>query len=181
MREKKLLTFACVVAILAFGACSTYFPSQPLPPFLALVHTIAVQVQDDSGEDPVDTKTMTRALASHLNQLWKGHSVFAEAAQPSRQNDANLKIVVLRKALSCAPYSRHTEHRLLCTFDLTTSSTLTGSGDRPLWARTGTHEATFFREKTLPPHPWELKPVADDIGSYLAAELDGDVRFGTSQ
>lgn len=196
MQDNELLTFACVLAILAFGACGgPYRPPAPppLPPFLTPVHAIAVQVQDASGQDSVDTGTMSRAVASRLNQLWKHDSVQVQAAQPSSHNDANLKIVIVNKAFSCEPRSGSFQ---LCTFGVTTSSTLTGSAEKPLWTRKhdshcnySSDRMSFWQlaipplpakpEKNLPPDPWKVKPVMRQTGSCLAIDLDANLRNHT--
>ena len=176
MREKKLLSVACVLAILAFGGCSWPGPPPPPPPYLAPVHTIAVQVQDASGQDPIDAEAMSRAIVSNLNGTWNG--VHAEANRSSTRSDARLDIVIVRKTFLCgAPSAQNREQ---CKFHVTTSSTLTASDGKVLWAKSDhTWNFTLNLKSTESSNPWKQNWVTQLTASYLASDLLANSHPGT--
>jgi len=135
--HKKLITVACVVAIVIFGACGTGgnlpnprvpLPPPPIVPGLSLVHTIGIQVQDASGGDPLDGDALTQAVVAKWNAVLKKNYVHFYVMQPSM--DATLKIVLLRKTFSCQPSSSDKQR---CGIQLVTSSTLTGRDGKLIW------------------------------------------------
>jgi hypothetical protein len=134
---KQLITVVCVVAIVIFGACGTGvnlpnprlpLPPPPIVPGLSQLHTIGIQVQDASGGDPVDDDALTQTVVAKWNAVLKKNYVHFYVMQPSM--DATLKIVLLRKTLSCEPSS---SFKRKCAIQLITSSTLTGRDGKLIW------------------------------------------------
>ena len=135
--RKQLIAGACVVAMVAFGACGASLSAPPVPhpppapvPGLALVHTIAIEVQDASGGDLVDGDALTQTVVAKWNSARKKKQVHFDVTQPSMADDATLKIVLLRKTLSCEPSDPFLQK---CGLLLTTSSTLTSRDGKLIW------------------------------------------------
>jgi len=135
MVEKKLLTLAGVVGILACGAC--FLPplpqkKTPLPPALSSVHKIAVRVEDGTTGNLFDPVTISNATADNFNRLWKDFPVQAEAFNAGGPSDAALRITVLRKTASCRPGNNGKQ---FCSFETIVSFTLTAADGRILVSR----------------------------------------------
>ena len=132
MVEKKLLTIAGVAGILACGAC--FLPplpqkKAPLPPALASVHRITIQVEDGTGNKLFDPLIMSNATASNFNELWSGFPVRAEAVNAGEPGDTLLSITVHRKTVSCKAESKD---KLFCSYEMIISVTLTDANGRVL-------------------------------------------------
>jgi hypothetical protein len=132
MIEKKLLTLAGVLGILACGAC--FLPPLPqkkatLPPALASVHRIAIHVEDGTGGKLFDPVIMSNATADNFNQLWQEFPVQAAAFNDGGPSDAALRISVLRKTASCKPEDNGKQ---FCSFEIIASFTLTAADGRIL-------------------------------------------------
>ena len=127
MVEKKLLTAACVAGILACGACLLPpLPQKkaPLPPALASVHRITIQVEDGTGNNIFDPLIMSNATASNFSQLWSGFPVRAEGVNAGESGDAALRITVHRETASCKGESKD---KLFCSYEMIVSVTLTAA------------------------------------------------------
>lgn len=172
MREK-LITVACVVAIVVFGACGTGanppnpripLPPPPIVPGLSQVHTIGIQVQDVSGGDSVDGDTLSQAVVAKWNAVLKKKYVRFYVVQPSM--DATLKIVLLRKTLSCQPSG---SFRQKCGIQLITSSTLTGRDGKLIWG--GSDEESkgeFWVGYLTPQEVWKSDVFMGDAAYCLS-------------
>lgn len=127
MFEKKLLTVAGVTGILACGAC--FLPplpqkKAPLPPALAFVHRISVQVEDGTTGNLFDPLIMSNATAGNFNELWRDFPVRADAVNDGGASDAALKITVHRKTVSCKAENKS---KLFCSYEMTISVTSTAA------------------------------------------------------
>lgn len=121
-----------MLAILACGAC--FLPPLPqprpkAPPYLAGIRTIAIEVEDQSANEPFDSEPMSIAVAANFNQLWKDYHIHAEAWRAGNTADAALHITVIRKS---SRLDRVSDDRQLWVFDLTASFAFTGSDGRLL-------------------------------------------------
>jgi len=106
MLEKKLLTLGSAIGILVCGACflpPLPEPKLPLPPALASVHTIAIQVEDGTGGKPFDPVIMSSDTASNFNRILMDYRIRAKTFQAGGDRDAVLRITVLNKTASCDP------------------------------------------------------------------------------
>jgi hypothetical protein len=176
MLPKRVFVLACALAIVGIGAC--FLPPQhvsppPLPPYLAQVRTISIQVQDISGKDLIDGDAMSRAVASKFTDLWKEYSVSAKAFQSSTHSDATLKLTLTQKSASLFS----TDHgKQVWKFELTSSSTLTASDGRLLWQKQNQNSPFLvWHDNGLPPGGWNsrivMKQAADSLAMYLGQNI----------
>jgi hypothetical protein len=96
--QKKLLTLAGAIGILACGACfgpSNYKPPPPPPIQIDLrgIHTISVEVTDTSEAHHLDATALSQRVHDVLNIYRNGTGV--TAAEPGKPPDATLKITLL--------------------------------------------------------------------------------------
>jgi len=126
MQRKKLITLAAVAGILACGACflpPPHEPPPPLPPTLAAVYTIAIQVEDTTTENRLDPVPMSEATARNFNRLWADFRVRAKPFGAEGKSDAVLKITIRRKTKSCRPSGG----KLFCSYEMIASFTVTAA------------------------------------------------------
>lgn len=134
MLEKKLLTLAGVVGILACGACLLPpLPERkiPPPPALSLVHRMAVHVEDGTVSNFFDPVIMSKAIAGNFNRFWTDYRLRAETFSAGGGYEAVLRITVQNKIASCIP-SGNGEY---CSLELIASYTLTATDGRVLLDR----------------------------------------------
>ncbi len=179
MLEKKLLTLACAIGILAFGAC--FLPPLPQPkasppPVLASVHLIAVQVEDGTEGNLFDPLIMSKATARNFNELWKEFPLRAEAFSDGEASDAVLRITVLHKTASCAPQSKGKQ---FCSFEMIASFALTAADGRTLQSRPqeSSKFGVWYEGDSLPEN-LNANPFRQGA-SYALAMTAGDVLFYT--
>jgi len=127
MLKQKLLTIAGVVGILACGAC--FLPpipqrKAPLPPALASVHRITIQVEDGTAGKLFDPLVMSNATARNFNELWREFPVRADAVNTGGSSDATLRITVHSRTVSCKAESKD---KLFCSYEMIISVTLTAA------------------------------------------------------
>jgi hypothetical protein len=126
MRRKKLLTLGCAAGILACGACflpPPHEPPPPLPPNLAAVHTIAIQVEDTTTENRLDPVPMSEATARNFNRLWADFRVRAKPFGAESKSDSVLRITVRRKTESCSLSGG----KMFCSYEMIASFTVTAA------------------------------------------------------
>ena len=172
MLQKKIITFICTIAILGIGACflpPEHFPSPPLPPYLAQFKTFAIQVQDVSANDLIDGQTMSEAIASNFNRIWRDYPLRARPFRAAGYNDPTLRITILRKSASDSGATIGDPHWHL---QLITSSALTAPDGRVLWQEQnqGSHVAVVL-EHGLPPERWNARVVMDRTAYSLAMSI----------
>ena len=177
MLRKKLLTIACAAGILACGAC--FLPplpqrKAPLPPTLASIHLIAIDVEDGTSRTLFDPRIMSNATASKFNQLWTDFPVRAEAFNETAPRDAVLKITVLRKTASCNPEG---SNKQLCSFELIVSFTLIAGDGKML--QSAPQKSSGFRvvyKRDSLPENLDENPFRQ-AASYSLAMTAGEVLF----
>ena len=174
MVEKKLLTAACAVGILACGACFLPPPNQPkpqLPPALASVHIISIQVEDGTGSNLFDPLMMSKAVASNFNHQWSEYPVRARALNAGGTGDATLRIVVLRKTDS---FTLGKKGRQFYPLEMVASFTVTAADGRNLASKPEEHMkfGAWFNGKS-PPETWNSNPFLHDA-AYALAMTAGD-------
>jgi hypothetical protein len=175
MVEKKLLTLACAAGILACGACFSPGLNEPkpqLPPALASVHVIAIQVEDGTGSNLFDSVIMSNATAGNFNRLWKDFGVRARALNAGGPSDSVLRIIVLRKTVSITPEKNG---RQFYPFEMAASYTLTTADGRILESMPErlSQFGTWFDGKSLP-ETWNSNPLRQDA-AYALAMTAGDM------
>ena len=172
MLQKKIFTLVCAMAIVGIGACflpPEHIPPPPLPPYLARLSTVAIQLQDVSGKDPIDGDAMSRAIASNFNQLWKDYSVRARPFRPSEGNDATLRIMIIRKSLTS---SRTNSGRQPWQLELITSSRLTSPDGRLLWQDENQDSQSVVQlNNGLTSDGWTSRVVLKEIAYSLAMSV----------
>jgi hypothetical protein len=102
MLEKKLLTLACVLGILACGACFGPIDRQPPmpPPLRPLgdVQSIRVTVTNASEAHHLDPATLSQAIAKQINGLNRLSGPHAESSDEPGGADAVLAVTIARES-----------------------------------------------------------------------------------
>jgi hypothetical protein len=138
MVEKKLLTLAGVLGILACGAC--FLPPlpqhKPVPPpihnGLDGVQSIRVEVANASPSRHLDSADLARKIAGAINeQSWK-MKVSAHVGKEAEDEDAVLSITVLSEIVESTPPAKTG----LMTFLIKDSATLTRLDGALVWQET---------------------------------------------
>jgi hypothetical protein len=181
MLAKKLLTLACAFGILAIGACflpPARIPAPPLPPYLASVRTIAIQVEDASSNSLLNSDAMEVATASTFNRLWSEFPLRAEPRSASAPTDATLRIVLIGKSASL---DRASGDRQLWAFQISTESTLIARDGRILWHQSDRkiHLVRWFNSAATPPS-WNARELVHDIAYDLAMTSGDSMLFAHS-
>lgn len=180
MFQKKILSFVCAVAIVGIGACflpPEHVPPPPLPPYLAQVSTVAIQVQDVSGKDLIDENAMSQAVASNVNQLWKEYSVRAIPFRPSGGSDATLQVTIVRKSLS---NSRVNKGKQPWELELTTSAKLTSRDGKLLWQEENQDlHSVVWLNNGLPSDGWNSRVMMKETAYSLALSVGGNIVHNT--
>jgi hypothetical protein len=182
MLGKKLLTIACVLGILAFGACfgPVYHPPpRPLAPGLDLsgVHSIGVTVTNNSESHHVDTSTLEKVLEEQINDQSRDIKVKARVQKGTGSGDAVLAVVILSEnATEDSRPNAIGYHNW--TFVMKMSVTLTARDGRVIW--NGTNEDYSFSQGFPAGSPvvWN-GPRAQSSGDYfICLSLVNHVFFG---
>jgi hypothetical protein len=149
MLEKKVLTLAGALGILACGAC--FLP--PLPehrsplPQLQGVRRIRVAVAGSSASQHIDPPALAQAVAFRINLETSGTGAKAYAGDQAEGRDGILSIAVLKA--SATPGSASVANGLVMwSFDVTVTATFTDSGGRVVWQET---DGDYCLSRALPP------------------------------
>jgi len=177
MLGKKLLTLACVVGILAFGACFGPGYKPPSPPSLRTlsgVRTIHVTVSNQSPSRHLEPAPLAQAIVSEINSRTRQTGLRAVAQGESAPPDGFLAVVILDE--SGAVKSRTNKlDPVPWRFVIKISATLTGSERNVLWSDPG----TFYTDaRALPkgsensPIPgWDAPRLQDDLDRSLSSKF----------
>jgi hypothetical protein len=138
MVEKKLLTLAGVVGILACGAC--FLPPLPQhkpepPPIhngLDGVQSIRVEVANASPSHHLDSADLARKIADAINEESWRTKVNAHVGKEAEAEDAVLAITVLSETVEPATPTKTGR----ITFRVMDSATLTKPGGALVWRET---------------------------------------------
>jgi len=171
MLDKKLLTVGSAIGILAMGACflpPDRSPSHPLPPYLRSIHSIAILVEDATGESPMDSYTMSAATAGRFNRLGAEFPVHAAPQRVGTYSDVVLHIVVTQKSLS---HVRTAGSRELWEFQISTDSTLISNNGQFLWnLPNGAVRVTRWFPADAGTPSWTDHGVTQDVANDLAMD-----------
>ena len=134
MVEKKLLTLACAVGILACGACFLPpAPYRPPPPRIELqgIQSIRVAAANVSESHHVDPSALAQAVANSVELRARETGVNATAQGSAGPADAVLAITVLNESATPSPSS---DKRLSLLINI--SATLTRQDGAVIWRET---------------------------------------------
>lgn len=112
MLKKKLITLACAVGILSFGACFSIpigqQPSPPPPPPPILldlqgIQSIRVAVENSSESHHLDPQILAQAMANEIN--WETREALAGAhiETGAQEEDAVLNVTILSETATPSP------------------------------------------------------------------------------
>jgi hypothetical protein len=174
MVEKKLLTLAGVVGILACGAC--FLPPlpqhKPVPPPIRFgldgVQSIRVEVANASPSHHLDPAALAQKIAETINgQSWKT-KVNAHVGKEAGGEDAVLAITVLSESVEPAPAAKNGR----MTFLIKDSATLTRRDGTLVWRETEagnwiTHNVVEENAADA----WKVPGVVDGVDRALSARL----------
>jgi hypothetical protein len=180
MWQPKVLTVAGVMVILACGAC--FLPPIPpprprVPPHLAGVTILAIQVEDGSGSDPFQEESMSRETATQFNRLWQEYPVHAIPWKPGITCDEVLRITVLSKSILPSQTSggrQPLELEIVADFSIIAPSGVL------LWQQPAKKVRFTHWFQAAPPAPiWKLHEAINGA-AYNLAMSGGDVFFSRS-
>jgi hypothetical protein len=184
MLGKKLLTIACVLGILAFGACfgpDYHPPPRPLAPGLDLsgVRSIGVMVTNNSESHHVDTSTLAKVLEEQINEQSRDIKVKAHVEKESGNGDAVLAVVILSENATQNSRPNAIGYQTW-TFRVKMSVTLTARDGRVIWK--GTDEDYSFTEgfPAGSPGVWKESRAQSYSDYFLCVSLVNHVFFGKS-
>lgn len=176
MLGKKLLTLACVLAIIGIGACFLPPPHIParLPAYLVGVRTLAIQVEDKSENEPFDAAAMSNETTASFNGLWKEYSIHARPWSSGMSADATLQIVVLHKSML---RDGLVDGKQAWNFQITAHYALTARDGSALGVSTERviRFTRWFPAASLAPS-WNLRDVFND-SAYNLAMFGGEFMF----
>jgi hypothetical protein len=178
MFEKKLLTLAAMVGILACGAC--FLPplsqNEPLPPpipnGLDGVQSIRVEVANASPSHHLDSADLALKIAETINQQsWKTR-VNAHVRKEAGDGDAVLAVTVLSETVGSAKPGR-------VTFLLKDSATLTRLDGTLVWRETevGNWITRNFADENAA-DVWKAPDLVDWVSKALSDRLVFRMLYG---
>jgi hypothetical protein len=169
MLRKQLITLSAILGILGCGAC--FLPNlidrdpPPPPPPLKIdlrgVRTIGVTVSDNSGVHDLDSIQLAQMVAEQANYRSRDTKVKLRVHRDSRNEDAELKIAILKESAAQVPQAAPRAPRKWA-LRLSISSTLVARDGRVIWqeasrnrslttAITAADEAEFLQKLS---HSW---------------------------
>jgi hypothetical protein len=165
MLQKKLITLAAILGILACGACFRDYEKAPpsQPPTLQLnldgIREITITVKNLAKSNFIDTESIARHAIDKVNASTKTTGLRAHLAAENEQHDANLEINILSvEAVPTSPVGGN--RRILWKIPIITKATLTRRDGIVIWSEDkGDHSYDLFtRGKTakdvLRDHRW---------------------------
>jgi len=175
MVEKKLLTVASAVGILACGACFLPPLPEPAPPLrnaLRGVRTIQITAANDSPSHHIDPSGLAQALMQNLN--WKTSETGATAFVTQKAGvleGAALAITILSedgKPIPLKDYPSLSRWKVVVKI----SATLTRQDGSQIWQETGT-EYSVDHVYPRSGAPWDDSHSSNLLASELADRLIG--------
>ncbi len=179
MLKKKLLTLACAIGILAFGACFLppiyHTPPAPPPnlrPELGHIRTLHVRVSDMSQPSHLDTDRVAKSISEEMKLLTNGYIVVAPTADSA---DAVLDVTVTNENASAQtvnPVSGNT----IWLFEINVSSSLMSADGEVLWK--STDDRVHFARAISPHHGQDIwregiirREAPDTLAARVVAQL----------
>jgi hypothetical protein len=174
MIEKKLITLACVLGILACGACFGPIHTAPPPPPPILdsngIRSVNVTVVNASASRRVDPDQLGGAIANNINQRSRGNGVTAQTQRQTGKGSAVLEVIIESESATPRPpvSSAGTE---LWTFDFKVSATLTTDDGRLIWKEKADYSFTNWLPQEDPEAAWLEPRVRIRAPQFLATWL----------
>lgn len=175
MLEKKLLTLACAIGILAFGACFLppiyHNPPAPPPslrPELSHIRTLHVRVTEASQPGHIDTDRVAKSISEEVKLLTDGYIVVTPASSTA---DAVLDVTVTQENASAQtvnPASGNT----IWLFEINFSSSLTTVYGAVPWK--SVDDRVHFAQAISPHHSqdiWKERIIRREAPDALAARV----------
>lgn len=178
MIEKKLLTLAAVVGILACGACfmGPLPDRQPPPPPIRngfkMIHSIRVEVANTSPSHHLDPAALARKIAETINDQSQKTKVSAHVGKKAGDGDAVLAITILSETVGSAKPGR-------MTFLLKDSATLTRLGGTLVWQETDAGNwITRHVDEENASDAWKEPGLVDGVEKALSGRLVFRIFYG---
>jgi hypothetical protein len=136
MLKKKLLTVACALGILSFGACFGPIERSPIVRPLADARTILVTVTNASQSHHLDPSAFANAIVVQTNGRFHGGissgNIQALTEAPPGVADATLKVTILSE--SARQYREFLSSESSWKISIKVSATLVGWDGRVIWS-----------------------------------------------
>ncbi|HEU5352662.1 MAG TPA: hypothetical protein VFU55_13805 [Terracidiphilus sp.] len=169
MLEKKLLTLACVLAILGIGACflpPPRPPAFPLPPNMVGARVLAIDVRDASPTEPFDGAALSNFTADQINQQWSLPQLRVVPEGDPASADATLHITIVSRQAICG---RPAKHGCLWNLTLAARMELVARDGQRIWLRDEPPTTfTLWRITKATPFSWQEYGVRNAVASNLA-------------
>jgi len=136
MLKKKLLTLACAVGILSFGACFAPIERPPIARPLAGARMILVTVTNASPSHSLDSAAFASAIVLQLNgdyhEGFQRGSIKAVSEAPPGDADATLNVIILSEG--ARKYREFLSSASSWNISIKVSATLVGRDGRVIWS-----------------------------------------------
>jgi len=179
MLEKKLVTLACAVGILACGAC--FLPPLPehvpTPPPVQLdlrgIHRIHVAVENASATHHLDADRLASWIAVRTQSQARGKKLTAFSGPSAPDQDGELKVTVLTESASPGQkgYKKGT---VGWTFEVSVSAELRNSAGVTVWRENSGHYQFEHDEK---PGDAAAAWADNDLSDWLMADVGNRLVF----
>ncbi len=177
MVERKLLTLAGVVGILACGACflpplAQHAPPPPPPPPVRIelvgIQSIRVEVANASPSHHLDPAVLAQKIAETINlQSWRT-KIHAYVGKEAGNGDAVLEVTVLSETVEAATPAKIKS----ITFLINDSATLTRANGALVWQETEAGSSVFRNlVEGDPADAWKLPGLVDGVDRALSHRL----------
>jgi hypothetical protein len=185
MLRKKLLTIACVVGILAGGACflppiknTPTYPPAPLRDELRGIKTIDLFVDDGSGSHFLVPGRVMGLIAGNADARERQTHISCLFRATPRPKDAVLRITLLdESATPRAPIS--SQSAPLWLLQLTVDAKLTGPDGQILWQQ---QKVTYSHNESIqtndPAEAWKDPKVSHWLFTEFSDRLLGAMFYG---
>jgi hypothetical protein len=185
MLEKKLLTVAGVIGILACGACflppiknTPNYPPPPLRDSLKGIRTIDLFLDDSSDSHQVNRIKAAALLCNNIDSRKDQTRIHCDFRDTPRPKDAVLRITLVKESATAhLPDSSQAAPRWVLA--LTINATLTGPDGQILWQEQNvTYNDSESIETNDPATAWESARVLDWLGGGFSDKLLGAMFYG---
>lgn len=191
MLRKKLLTVACVVGILACGACflppGDNGPSYPPPPppsapqlrtELHGVKAIRVVVDDATEAHFLDASQVARAVSAHLLEQASQSHISLEKGETLQPGDALLRIIL--QSTTAVPHNPVAGNPArVWQFHLIYTATLTDASGKTVWQRKEQPYAHMYElQVNDPADVWTTPEVQGRFPNAFGSNVVHEMLYG---
>jgi hypothetical protein len=185
MLEKKLLTVAGVIGILACGACflppiknTPQYPPAPLRPELKGIKTIDLFVDDASDSHQVDRIKVAALICNNMDSRKDQTRIGCEFRETPRPKYAVLRVTLVKEWANPRP-PESGQAAPLWLLELTINATLTGPKGQVLWQQeNATYRGNEFIQTNDPVEAWKDPRAAHWISTGFSDRLLGAMFYG---